>query len=242
MMPTILVVDDDFAFTRVLSDVLSDAGYRPLVKSRGARAADLSRTHAVLQETNGMVTIVGGKLTTYRRMAQDTVDVLAKRDGMPTSHPTKHLLLAGAIGWRDAKREIEARGRQIGLTQDIVEHLAFNFGSLTSNILDLIGEDASLGERLLPELPYVRAEVVYACRGEMAMTLEDVLARRTRIMLEDAERGAGIAPEVAALLAPELGWSSDYTQAQVEQYRALVDHQREAEGLRRVQGDSVVKH
>ncbi|OLB57969.1 MAG: hypothetical protein AUI01_03455 [Ktedonobacter sp. 13_2_20CM_2_56_8] len=158
------------------------------------------------------------------------------------SHPTKNLLLAGAIGWRDAKREIEARGRQIGLTQDIVEHLAFNFGSLTSNILDLIGEDASLRERLLPELPYVRAEVVYACRGEMAMTLEDVLARRTRIMLEDAERGAGIAPEVAALMAPELGWSSDYTQAQVEQYRALVDHQREAEGLRRVQGDSVVKH
>jgi len=161
---------------------------------------------------------------------------------MPISHPTKNLLLAGAIGWRDAKREIEARGRQIGLTQDIVEHLAFNFGSLTSNILDLIGEDASLRERLLPELPYVRAEVVYACRGEMAMTLEDVLARRTRIMLEDAERGAGIAPEVAALMAPELGWSSDYTQAQVEQYRALVDHQREAEGLRRVQGDSVVKH
>jgi glycerol-3-phosphate dehydrogenase len=76
----------------------------------------------------------------------------------------------------------------------------------------------------------------------MAMTLEDVLARRTRIMLEDAERGAGIAPEVAALMAPELGWSSDDTQAQVEQYRALVDHQLEAEGLRRVQGDSVVKH
>src|SRR5256886_17666402 len=63
-------------------DILSVyAGYRPLVKSRGARAADLSRTHAVLQENNGMVTIVGGKLTTYRRMAQDTVDVLAKRDG-----------------------------------------------------------------------------------------------------------------------------------------------------------------
>src|SRR6266571_3342771 len=227
-------VNDYLEVNLTHDDILSVyAGYRPLVKSRGARAADLSRTHAVLQEINGMGTIVGGKLTTYRRMAQDTVDVLAKRDGMPISHPTKNLLLAGAIGWRDAKREIEARGRQIGLTQDIVEHLAFNFGSLTSNILDLIDEEASLGERLLPELPYVRAEVVYACRGEMAMKLEDVLARRTRIMLEDAERGAGIAPEVAALMAPELGWSSDYTQAQVEQYRALVDHQLEAEGLRR---------
>src|SRR5256714_42446 len=227
-------VNDYLEVNLTEEDILSVyAGYRTLVKSRGARAADLSRTHAVLQENNGMVTIVGGKLTTYRRMAQDTVDVLAKRDGMPTSHPTKHLLLAGAIGWRDAKREIEARGRRIGLPQDMVEHLACNFGSLTSTILDLIGEDASLGERLLPELPYVRAEVVYACRGEMAMKLEDVLARRTRIMLEDAERGAGIAPEVAALMAPELGWSSDYTQAQVEQYRVLVDHQLEAEGLRR---------
>src|SRR5713101_851470 len=236
-------VNDYLEVNLTEDDILSVyAGYRPLVKSRGARAADLSRTHAVLQENSGMITIVGGKLTTYRRMAQDTVDVLAKRDGMPISHPTKKLLLAGAIGWRDAKGEIEARGRKLGLTQDILEHLAFNFGSITSNILDLIGEDASLGERLLPELPYVRAEVVYACRGEMAMTLEDVLARRTRIMLEDAERGAGVAPEVAALMARELGWSSEDTHAQVEQYRALVNHQLEAEGLRRVQGDSVKKN
>ncbi len=236
-------VNDYLEVNLTEDDILSVyAGYRPLVKSRGARAADLSRTHAVLQENSGMITIVGGKLTTYRRMAQDTVDVLAKRDGMPISHPTKKLLLAGAIGWRDAKGEIEAHGRKLGLTQDILEHLAFNFGSITSNILDLIGEDASLGERLLPELPYVRAEVVYACRGEMAMTLEDVLARRTRIMLEDAERGAGVAPEVAALMARELGWSSEDTHAQVEQYRALVNHQLEAEGLRRVQGDSVKKN
>ncbi len=95
------------------NDILSVyAGYRPLVKSRGARAADLSRTHVVLQETNGMITIVGGKLTTYRRMAQDTIDVIAKRDGMPISHSTRNLLLTGAIGWRDAKQEIEAQSCQ----------------------------------------------------------------------------------------------------------------------------------
>ena len=215
-------------------DILSVyAGYRPLVKSRGARAADLSRTHVVLQEINGMVTIVGGKLTTYRRMAQDTVDVLAKRDGMPISHPTQKLLLNGAIGWRNAKREIEARGQQLGLAPDVVEHLAFTFGSNANTVLDLVNEDKSLRERLIPDLPYLHAEVVYACRAEMAMTLEDVLARRTRIILEDAERGAGVAAEVAALMARELGWSSDQTRAQVEQYRALVGHQREAEGLPR---------
>ena len=215
-------------------DILSVyAGYRPLVKSRGARAADLSRTHVVLQETNGMVTIVGGKLTTYRRMAQDTVDVLAKRDGMPLARPTQKLLLAGAIGWREAKSEIEARSRQLGLAPEIVEHLARNFGSIASNILDLVDEEPSLRERIVPDLPYIRAEVVYACRGEMAMTLEDVLARRTRIILEDADRGAGVASEVAALMARELGWSSDQVRAQVDQYRMLVDHQLEAEGLHR---------
>jgi len=213
-------------------DILSVyAGYRPLVKSRGARAADLSRTHVVLQEVNGMVTIVGGKLTTYRRMAQDTVDVLAKRDGMPISQPTKNLLLAGAIGWRDARREIEARGQQLGLAPDIIEHLEFNFGSHARSILDLIEKDESLRERLVPDLPYVRAEVVYACRAEMAMTLEDMLARRTRIILEDGARGASIAPQVASLMARELGWSSDQTNSQVEQYRALVRHQLESEGL-----------
>ena len=178
-----------------------------------------------------MVTIVGGKLTTYRRMAQDTVDVLAKRDGMPISHPTRNLLLTGAIGWREAKPEIDARARQLGVTPDIIEHLEFNFGSHARSVLDLIEKDESLRERLVPDLPYIRAEVVYACRAEMAMTLEDMLARRTRIILEDGARGSGIAPQVVALMAGELGWSSDQTHSQVEQYRALVRHQLESEGL-----------
>lgn len=217
------------------NDILSVyAGYRPLVKSRGARAADLSRTHVVLQENNGMVTIVGGKLTTYRRMAQDTIDVIAKRDGMPISHPTQKLLLAGAIGWRDAKREIEARGHELGLAPEVVEHLSFTFGSNASTVLDLIDEEESLRERLVPDLPYLYAEVVYACRAEMAMTLEDVLARRTRIILEDGARGVGVAPEVAALMARALDWSGDQTNAQVERYRALVGHQLAAEALRGV--------
>ena len=214
-------------------DILSVyAGYRPLVKARGARAADLSRTHVVLQENNGMVTIVGGKLTTYRRMAQDTVDVLAKRDSMPIAHPTEKLLLTGSIGWQNARQEIEARGRQLGLAPESVEHLVRTLGSHARAVLDLIEAEKSWGERLVTDLPYLRAEVVYACRAEMAMTLEDVLARRTRLILEDGTRGAGIALEVATLMADELGWSREQTNAQVERYRALVDHQLEAEGLR----------
>src|SRR5260221_1026987 len=201
------------------NDILSVyAGYRPLVKSPGQRAADLSRTHVVLQQNNGMVTIVGGKLTTYRRMAQDTIDVIAKRDGMPISHPTQKLLLAGAIGWRDAKREIEARGHELGLAPEVVEHLSFTFGSNASTVLDLIDEEESLRERLVPDLPYLYAEVVYACRAEMAMTLEDVLARRTRIILEDGAPGVGVAPKVAALMARELDWSVYQTKGQSERH------------------------
>jgi glycerol-3-phosphate dehydrogenase len=228
-------VNDYFEVKLTEEDILSVyAGYRPLVKTRGVHAAELSRTHAVLQEVNGMVTIVGGKLTTYRRMAQDTVDVLAKRDSMPISRPTKKLLLTGAIGWRNAKQEIEARGRQLGLALESVEHLEHTYGSHASAVLDLIEEEKSWGQRLVSDLPYLRAEVVYACRAEMAMMLEDVLARRTRLILEDGARGAGIAPEVADLMAGELGWSKEQTNAQVERYRALVDHQLEAEGLRGV--------
>jgi len=214
-------------------DILSVyAGYRPLVKSKEERAANLSRTHVVLQEPNGMVVIVGGKLTTYRRMAQDTMDVIAKRDGMAIAHPTERLPLAGAVGWRDAQREIEERGRALGLDQRVIEHLEFNFGGNARGVLDVIGEDPALGEKIISDLPYLRAEVIYACRAEMAQTLEDVLARRTRIMLEDADRGAGVAEPVATLMARELGWSSDRVRSEVEKYRTLVGHQLEAERLR----------
>jgi glycerol-3-phosphate dehydrogenase len=225
-------VNDYLEVNLTTEDIISVyAGYRPLVKSRGARTAELSRTHVVLQENNGMVTIVGGKLTTYRRMAQDTVDVLAKRDSISLSHPTQKLLLAGAIGWRNAKREIEARGQQLDLAPDIIEHLEFHFGSNARSVLDLMEKDESLRERLRPDLPYVYAEVVYGCRAEMAMTLEDMLARRTSIMLEDGARGSGIAQEVAAIMARELSWSPDHTLSQVEHYRTLVEHQLESEGL-----------
>ena len=77
-------------------DIISTyAGFRPLVRSRKKPTANLSRTHVVVQEDNGMITIVGGKLTTYRRMAQDAVDVIAKRDGLPRAHPTERLVLEG---------------------------------------------------------------------------------------------------------------------------------------------------
>ncbi len=213
-------------------DILSVyAGYRPLVRSKKKATANLSRTHVVLQEPNGMVVIVGGKLTTYRRMAQDTVDVLAKRDAMPIAHPTQSLPLSGAIGWNVARSGLETELRQRGLGEDTVQHLLWNYGRNAEVVLDLVNESPELGERILPDLPYLRAELVFACRYEMALTLDDVLARRTRIELEDAQRGAGVAQEVAERLATELGWSPEHVASEVQEYARYEQHHIEAEGL-----------
>jgi len=204
------------------------AGYRPLLRSRSSEhaTAKLSRTHAVLQNPSGLVTIVGGKLTTYRRMAQDTVDVLSRRDGSSSPlHPTQNLPLFGSAGWPAVQRDLEAKGQALGLSSQTIAHLGESYGSLAGELLSLIEDDASLGKRLIEDLPYLRAEVIYACRQEMAMTLDDVLARRTRILIEDRDRGAGIVDEVAALMAGELGWSPEQQKAMIDAYRAELQQQ-----------------
>lgn len=204
------------------------AGYRPLLRARSSAhsTAKLSRTHAVLQNSSGLVTIVGGKLTTYRRMAQDTVDVLSRRDGSTSmSHPTTSLPLSGSAGWPAAQRDLEVKGAALGLSPQTISHLGESYGSHARSLLSLIESDATLGARPIEDLPYLRAEVVYACRHEMAMTLDDVLARRTSIILEDRDRGAGIVEEVAALMAKELDWSPEQQKAMIDVYRAALQQQ-----------------
>ncbi len=214
-------------------DIISTyAGYRPLVRPRrGTRqsSAKLSRSHSVLESPSGLVTIVGGKLTTYRRMAQDTVDVLSRRDGSALAHPTEHLLLYGSAGWPGTQQDIQARGRGLGLSSKTITHLDKSYGSAAEDILQLVEDDASLGQLLINDLPYIRAEIVHACRAEMAMTPYDVLARRTSITLEDKQRGLGVVELVAALMAKELGWSSAQQQALVEDYRAAIGEELAAE-------------
>ncbi len=212
------------------------AGFRPLVRSRERPAANLSRTHVVLQENNGMVTIVGGKLTTYRRMAQDTVDVLARRDAMVIAHPTEKLPLSGAINWKRTRRDIARRCVELGLDAEIEASLAFNYGGHALDILALVAANRELGQRLIADLPFIRAEVIYACRAEMAMRLDDALARRMRIELEDRDRGAGVVTEVAGLMAAELGWSPATTSAQIEAYTRAVQRSLADEGLAQIAG------
>jgi glycerol-3-phosphate dehydrogenase len=211
------------------------AGYRPLIRPRSAKnrsTARLSRTHAVLEDSSGLITIVGGKLTTYRRMAQDTLDVISKRSGVKKPlHPTENLPLAGSAGWPNVKTDLEERAGQLAILPDTLAHLERSYGSLANEVLDLVEKDASLGNLLIEDLPYIRAEVIYACCDEMAMTPFDVLARRTSIMLEDRQRGLGILDEVATMMAKEEGWTPEQQRQLVDSYRSVVERQVAAEGL-----------
>src|SRR2546421_10275584 len=148
-------------------DIVSTyAGYRPLVKPRDVNesTAKLSRSHAIIQNPTGLVSIVGGKLTTYRRMAQDTVDVLGKRDGMKLVHPTENLPLHGSAGWLVKRKELASQAATLGLDADIMDHLGHSYGTEAETVLNLVAGDASLGKRLIDDLPYILAEVIYACR------------------------------------------------------------------------------
>ncbi len=199
------------------------AGLRPLVKAASSgRTADLSRRHRVTRSGSGVITVTGGKLTTYREMAEDTVDELVEHlDGLPRSarrSRTASLKLRGA-------QAVEPTAT--GLTR----HLADRYGTEARVLRALIDEDPSLGEPLVPGLPYVRAEAVFAARHEMASTVDDVLARRTRARLQARAASALVARDVADLMAPELGWSSDEAATQAEAYVALVTAERDAPGL-----------
>ncbi len=214
-------------------DIISAyAGYRPLVRpGRGSKhsPAKLSRTHAVLESQSGLVTIVGGKLTTYRRMAQDTVDVLSRRDKVAPIHPTEQLLLYGGTGWAEARHQLQVKGASLGLSAKTITHLAKSYGVEAQQVLKLIEDDASLAQPLIEELPYLRAEVVHACRAEMAMTPYDVLARRTSITLEDYHRGLNVVGTVAELMAKELGWSPEQQQMLTEEFQAAIGEELAAE-------------
>ena len=196
------------------------AGLRPLVKNEGSvRTADLSRRHKVLVSPSGLVTIQGGKLTTYRKMAEDTVDEAADRLGRHVRRsPTGKLALRGAAKVTD----------RVGLEERTFQHLLGRYGSDLAAVAALIGDDPGLAELLVPGLPYLRAEAVFAARHEMAHTLEDVLSRRTRALLLERDAADEVAPDVAALIAADLGWDEAEQARQVAAFRAIAAKEREA--------------
>jgi glycerol-3-phosphate dehydrogenase len=201
------------------------AGLRPLIAggSVGEKTADLSRVHKVFASRGGLVTVTGGKLTTYRRMAADTVDAVVDSLGRGGKSVTKKLRLLGASG---SQGSAMARG---SAPKD--EHLAGRYGSLSRDILDLERDHPELKAALVPGLPYHRSEAIYAVRNEMATTLDDVLSRRTRARLLGRDATSGAAESVAQLIAPELGWDGSRIASEVASYRAALELERTTAGL-----------
>jgi glycerol-3-phosphate dehydrogenase len=206
------------------ADIISTfAGYRPLLRLKKDEATGkLSRAHEVVEREDGLVTVAGGKLTSYRQMAEDVVDHLEAREGKQQPSATRTLRLQGATRWPESRERFFQRAAEKRLDARVAEHLVYAYGVEALEILDLIAERPDLGERLILDLPYLRAEVVHACRAEMALTLEDLLSRRLRIAIEDRARGLEVAADAAMLMAEELGWSDEERATRLAAYDKYV--------------------
>ena len=199
-----------------LEDIVSVwSGLRPLVRdSKSQSTADMSRRHSITASHSGVVSVVGGKLTTYRKMASDAVDeVLQHLDRSDAGvSRTLNLKLQGAP--ESSPEEDISLGEA---------SLSSRYGTEAAEVRALAEADGALAKPMNADLPYSMAEAVYAARCEMAVGLDDVLSRRTRARLQNALASAEAAPAVAELLAGELGWSRERTRQEVESYRQSVE-------------------
>jgi len=191
-------------------DVLSIfAGLRPLAapKDKSEKTKEISRSHKIIVSDSELITITGGKWTTYRRMAQDTVDKMIELNKLPSAKcRTKDLLIHGANG-----------------TVDRTNHL-YIYGTDKKGIERLIKEDPGLAERLHPRLQFTKAEIIFAARNEMARTIEDVLARRVRVLFLDAKAAIEIAPSVGELLRKELNQTDEWRGRQISDFIEIAKH------------------
>lgn len=189
------------------SDVRSIfAGLRPLAapKGDGKKTKEISRSHKVITSNSGMVTITGGKWTTYRKMGQDTIEKAIKVAGLePSNCVTEKMPLHGAM-------------KNVDLNDPL-----YVYGTDGDSIRKLAAESPELAEKLHKRLDFIKAEVVFACQNEMAMTVDDMLARRVRALFMDARAAEEMAPEVARLMAAEMGKDQQWIDTQVQEFSKI---------------------
>jgi glycerol-3-phosphate dehydrogenase len=212
-------------------DVLSTfAGLRPLLASSAAAPSATSREHAIWVDRRGVLTVAGGKLTTMRRMGEDAVDrlidVLRDRGVDRPLQPcqTRARPLPGAVGWTGQEGETLAALHEMG--DDVRAHLVSTYGVRAREVLALAAASDDLLQRLVPDLPFLAAEALYAARYEHATEVEDVLCRRIPLFRLDRDQGLGCAPLVADMLSQELGWSPARAKRSLRNYRVIVDRSR----------------
>ena len=208
------------------------AGLRPLLSGESDSTSTLSREHAVVQTVAGLITIAGGKYTTYRVMAEDAVDAAARN--LPQRVPgcvTDRTPLLGAQGWHALWNRRRRLAEEVGLHVSRVEHLLGRYGAMITEILALLDQRPELGERIAGADTYLKVEAVYAASHEGALHLDDLLTRRTRISIETFDRGIAAAHDVAPLMGEVLGWDDDRVAREIEHYEARVAAELESQQM-----------
>jgi glycerol-3-phosphate dehydrogenase len=209
------------------------AGYRPLLDVPGTTStAAVPREHRIVEGASGLITIAGGKLTTYRSMAAEVVDVVARRlravDGRPLARSaatgTEPLPGGEVADLGLLRRDLVEQGLDEGLADALVGR----YGSEAAAVANLVRREPALGERIVPGLPVVAAEVVHQARREMVMTVADVMIRRTHLYHTHPGQATEAATAVAGLLGRELGWNEAAAEGQAQAYRDEAARMRRA--------------
>lgn len=198
------------------------AGLRPLLAEDGARAPSaVSREHALVEGVGGMITITGGKLTTYRAMAAEAVDRVAARLARKLARARTDVIPLPGGNAADLA-PFRARGAPLGLPAAVSDRLVDLYGTECAGIHNLGMKNRALFDRLHPTHPAIEAEVLHAVRRELALTVEDVMVRRLHLYHETRDHGLRATARVAQLMAAELGWSAERTRDEVARYRRYV--------------------
>jgi len=207
-------------------------GLRPLLGGDADETAKLSREHAVRRSAPGLVSVAGGKYTTYRVMARDAVDAAAR--DLPfavTASRTAGIPLLGAVGLSGAEYRLRVHPAAKGLAPERLRHLVERYGTLATNVLDLVVDELRLADPLLGAEKYLAAEVRYATLHEGALHVDDVLTRRTHIGFDVPDRGELAVEQVAQLMAPVLGWGQAAIDREITHYRERLVAERAAQSM-----------
>jgi len=210
------------------------AGARPLVGSEGdGDTKKLARDDVIeVDPASGLISIMGGKWTTHRAMAEDTISRVQQSLGVPPAESlTRNHILYGGEGFTDDYAEKLAR--QHGLSEATARHLTSKFGTAAEKVVALARGNTALLKPILPEFPAIQAEVVYSVRCEMAATIEDVLARRIGMQLHSWRDAIDAAPVVGFLMAAELHWDDEYASEAIQRYVEKINHLLDSAGLSR---------
>lgn len=204
------------------------AGLRPLVaNSSDSKTTKLSREHTVDRPVPGFVSIAGGKYTTYRVMGKDVID-LAVNDlrRIVADSVTDKIPAIGADGYFALVQQKRQLAELSGLSEETITHLLNRYGSTIDEIFEIIQRDKKLAQPLDPELPYLKAEIIYAVTHEGAQSVDDVISRRTRISFEASDGGESLASAVATLIAPILGWDTAAKKRSVSEFMKHLKNER----------------